>query len=177
MRTRSSTATDPGRGQKQCGGSPVRSDHPALSQRSKRGLMPSGRTVACVIRPQSHPAATGPVNHCREPISCQSARRPDPSWCLLHELVHAMTSQADGRSDGQGRCSHGSTFRCLDATMRSLSGLKRMLPTDTALIFAGIGLISVGFPLIFVVPVRIRCLLNSIGCGFHPLIFTVHTNN
>jgi hypothetical protein len=25
-----------------------------------------------------------------------------PSWCLLHELVHAMTSHADGRSDGHG---------------------------------------------------------------------------
>jgi hypothetical protein len=28
-----------------------------------------------------------------------------PSWCLLHELAHAMTSHADGRSDG-----HGSQF-------------------------------------------------------------------
>jgi hypothetical protein len=25
-----------------------------------------------------------------------------PSWCLLHELAHAMTSHADGRSDGHG---------------------------------------------------------------------------
>ena len=25
-----------------------------------------------------------------------------PSWCLLHELAHAMTSSADGRSDGHG---------------------------------------------------------------------------
>jgi hypothetical protein len=25
-----------------------------------------------------------------------------PSWCVLHELAHAMTSQADGRSDGHG---------------------------------------------------------------------------
>jgi hypothetical protein len=25
-----------------------------------------------------------------------------PSWCLLHELAHAMTSTADGRSDGHG---------------------------------------------------------------------------
>jgi hypothetical protein len=24
------------------------------------------------------------------------------SWCLLHELAHAMTSHADGRSDGHG---------------------------------------------------------------------------
>jgi hypothetical protein len=25
-----------------------------------------------------------------------------PSWCLLHELAHAMTSHANGRSDGHG---------------------------------------------------------------------------
>ena len=25
-----------------------------------------------------------------------------PSWCLLHELAHAMTSTHDGRSDGHG---------------------------------------------------------------------------
>jgi hypothetical protein len=25
-----------------------------------------------------------------------------PSWCVLHELAHAMTSHADGRSDGYG---------------------------------------------------------------------------
>lgn len=25
-----------------------------------------------------------------------------PSWCLLHEIAHAMTSTADGRSDGHG---------------------------------------------------------------------------
>jgi hypothetical protein len=25
-----------------------------------------------------------------------------PSWCLLHELAHAMTSDHDGRSDGHG---------------------------------------------------------------------------
>ena len=28
-----------------------------------------------------------------------------PSWCLLHELAHAMSSTQDGRSDG-----HGSIF-------------------------------------------------------------------
>jgi hypothetical protein len=27
-----------------------------------------------------------------------------PSWCLLHELAHAMTSHADGRSDGHQCC-------------------------------------------------------------------------
>jgi hypothetical protein len=25
-----------------------------------------------------------------------------PSWCLLHELAHAMTNHADRRSDGHG---------------------------------------------------------------------------
>ena len=25
-----------------------------------------------------------------------------PSWCLLHELAHAMTSHVDGRSEGHG---------------------------------------------------------------------------
>ena len=25
-----------------------------------------------------------------------------PSWCLLHELAHAMTTTQDGRSDGHG---------------------------------------------------------------------------
>jgi hypothetical protein len=25
-----------------------------------------------------------------------------PSWCLLHEIAHSMTSTADGRSDGHG---------------------------------------------------------------------------
>lgn len=28
-----------------------------------------------------------------------------PSWCLLHEIAHALTSTEDGRSDG-----HGPTF-------------------------------------------------------------------
>ena len=44
-----------------------------------------------------------------------------PSWCLLHELAHAMTSTHDGHSDGHGptfmghvvahdRCQHGREF-------------------------------------------------------------------
>jgi hypothetical protein len=35
-----------------------------------------------------------------------------PSWWLLHELAHAMTSTHDGRSDG-----HGSTFMGLYAQL------------------------------------------------------------
>lgn len=29
-------------------------------------------------------------------------REQTPSWCLLHEIAHAMTSTADGYSDGHG---------------------------------------------------------------------------
>jgi hypothetical protein len=35
-----------------------------------------------------------------------------PSWCLLHELAHAMTSTHDGNSDG-----HGPTFMGLYAQL------------------------------------------------------------
>jgi hypothetical protein len=35
-----------------------------------------------------------------------------PSWCLLHELAHAMTSTHDGHSDG-----HGPTFMGLYAQL------------------------------------------------------------
>lgn len=35
-----------------------------------------------------------------------------PSWCLLHELAHAMSSTHDGESDG-----HGATFMGLYAQM------------------------------------------------------------
>jgi hypothetical protein len=30
-----------------------------------------------------------------------------PSWCLLHDLAHAMTSHADGRSDRHGPLLNG----------------------------------------------------------------------
>ena len=48
-----------------------------------------------------------------------------PSWCLLHELAHAMSSTHDGRSDG-----HGPTFMGLYAQL-----LVRYLrvPLDTLL--------------------------------------------
>ena len=41
-------------------------------------------------------------------------RLPDqtPSWCLLHELAHAMSSTYEGESDG-----HGATFMGLYAQM------------------------------------------------------------
>jgi hypothetical protein len=35
-----------------------------------------------------------------------------PSWCLLHELAHSMTSHVDGRSDGHGPIFMG-VYACL----------------------------------------------------------------
>jgi hypothetical protein len=41
-----------------------------------------------------------------------------PSWCLLHELAHAMTSHADGRSDGHGPLFVGVYVRLLERYLR-----------------------------------------------------------
>ena len=41
-----------------------------------------------------------------------------PSWCLLHELAHAMTSDHDGRSDGHGPLFMGLYVRLLGRYMR-----------------------------------------------------------
>ncbi len=41
-----------------------------------------------------------------------------PSWCLLHELAHAMTSTADGRSDGHGPAFMGVYVRLLARYLR-----------------------------------------------------------
>ena len=41
-----------------------------------------------------------------------------PSWCLLHELAHAMTSHADGRSDGHGPVFTGVYVRLLERYLR-----------------------------------------------------------
>jgi hypothetical protein len=41
-----------------------------------------------------------------------------PSWCLLHELAHAMTSHADGRSDGHGPLFVGVYVRLLVRYLR-----------------------------------------------------------
>jgi hypothetical protein len=65
--------------------------------------MRSGRTWVCATRPRSR--------HCRDKAKATIARanrlsillpESTPSWCLLHELAHAMTSHADGGSDGHG---------------------------------------------------------------------------
>jgi hypothetical protein len=41
-----------------------------------------------------------------------------PSWCVLHELAHAMTSDADGRSDGHGPIFMGVYVRLIDRYLR-----------------------------------------------------------
>jgi hypothetical protein len=41
-----------------------------------------------------------------------------PSWCLLHELAHAMTSTADGASDGHGTLFMGVYVRLLARYLR-----------------------------------------------------------
>jgi hypothetical protein len=41
-----------------------------------------------------------------------------PSWCVLHELAHAMTSPADGRSDGHGALFMGIYFQLIVRYLR-----------------------------------------------------------
>jgi hypothetical protein len=46
-----------------------------------------------------------------------------PSWCLLHELAHAMTSTHEGRSDQHGADFMGIYLQLLDRYMR-IPGLR-----------------------------------------------------
>ena len=41
-----------------------------------------------------------------------------PSWCVLHELAHAMTSHADGRCDGHGALFMGVYFQLIVRYLR-----------------------------------------------------------
>ncbi len=41
-----------------------------------------------------------------------------PSWCLLHEIAHAMTSDHDGRSDGHGPLFMGMYLQLLARYLR-----------------------------------------------------------
>jgi hypothetical protein len=41
-----------------------------------------------------------------------------PSWCLLHEIAHAMTANHDGASDGHGACFVGVYLRLLTHYLR-----------------------------------------------------------
>lgn len=54
-------------------------------------------------------------------------RLPDrlPSWCLLHEIAHAMTTTVDGQSDG-----HGAAF--MGVYLRLLARYLRLDPVDLA---------------------------------------------
>jgi hypothetical protein len=40
------------------------------------------------------------------------------SWCVLHELAHAMTSHADGRSDGHGPLFMGVYVQLIERYLR-----------------------------------------------------------
>ena len=80
----------------------MRPDHPALRSRPGGGrcdlvghgfALPSGGRAAVA-------KATATVARANR-LSILLADRT-PSWCVLHELAHAMTSHADGRSDGHG---------------------------------------------------------------------------
>ena len=41
-----------------------------------------------------------------------------PSWCVLHELAHAMTSHVDGRCDGHGALFVGIYFQLIVRYLR-----------------------------------------------------------
>jgi hypothetical protein len=41
-----------------------------------------------------------------------------PAWCLLHEIAHAMTSTADGHSDGHGEVFMGVYVQLLTRYLR-----------------------------------------------------------
>jgi hypothetical protein len=60
-----------------------------------------------------------------------------PSWCLLHELAHALTSDQDGRSDGHGPHFMGiyiqllSRYQRLDeATLRTTAAASGLVVAD-----------------------------------------------
>jgi hypothetical protein len=54
-----------------------------------------------------------------------------PSWCLLHELAHAMTSTIDGHSDGHGPLFVGLYVRMLARYLRlDLAGLVRSVRSE-----------------------------------------------
>jgi hypothetical protein len=54
-----------------------------------------------------------------------------PSWCLLHELAHAMTSTMDGRSDGHGPLFMGLYVKMLAQYLRlDLAELVRSVRSD-----------------------------------------------
>ena len=44
-----------------------------------------------------------------------------PSWCILHELAHAMTATHNGRSDGHGPNLWASMSGCSNVICRSIA--------------------------------------------------------
>jgi hypothetical protein len=54
-----------------------------------------------------------------------------PSWCLLHEIAHAMTSTVEGHSDGHGELFMGVYLRLIVRYLRmDISALMRSIDSD-----------------------------------------------
>jgi hypothetical protein len=55
-----------------------------------------------------------------------------PSWCLLHEIAHAMTSTVDGHSDGHGKSFVGIYVKLLARFLRfNAAKLARSLQVES----------------------------------------------
>jgi hypothetical protein len=59
-----------------------------------------------------------------------------PSWCLLHEMAHAMTSDHDGRSDGHGPLFMGIYVQLLCRYMRFDEAHLRATAAKTGILVA-----------------------------------------
>jgi hypothetical protein len=59
-----------------------------------------------------------------------------PSWCLLHEMAHAMTSDHDGRSDGHGPLFMGIYVQLLCRYMRFDEAHLRATAAETGILVA-----------------------------------------
>jgi hypothetical protein len=59
-----------------------------------------------------------------------------PSWCLLHEIAHAMTSEHDGRSDGHGPMFMGIYVQLLSRYMRLDEAHLRASAAETGILVA-----------------------------------------
>jgi hypothetical protein len=59
-----------------------------------------------------------------------------PSWCLLHELAHAMTTTADGHSDGHGPVFMGVYVQLLSRYLRLDTAELRRSLQDAAIAVA-----------------------------------------
>ena len=59
-----------------------------------------------------------------------------PSWCLLHEIAHAMTSDHDGRSDGHGAMFMGIYVQLLCRYMRLDEAHLRVSAAEAGIVVA-----------------------------------------